>query len=163
MTSNDRPIDALLYREARCLDTRNWDEWLDLMAPDVEYWIPAWDTDLETTGDPNNELSLVYYDSRQGLEDRVFRIRTGRSVATTPLPRTCHYVTNIETQFEPDPKSCRVHANWQVNSWRLGKTNTYFGYYEYLLIDTSEGWKIRRKKITVLNEVIPTVLDIYLV
>jgi 3-phenylpropionate/cinnamic acid dioxygenase small subunit len=153
----------LLSREARYLDTGQWDEWLQLMTPDIEYWIPAWDSETETTTDPNNEMSLMYYDSRQGLEDRVFRIRTRRSVASNPMPQTCHLTSNILTEFQGDG-SCVVDANWQVLSWRHEKTTRFYGYYRYLLVpEGADEWRIRKKKIIVLNAVIPTVLDIYLV
>jgi 3-phenylpropionate/cinnamic acid dioxygenase small subunit len=156
-------IAKLLHDEAHFLDTRDWDSWLGLMTLDVEYWIPAWDTDLATTNDPGNELSLIYYNSRQGLEDRVFRIRTGRSVASNPMPRTCHLVTNLRTAFQDDG-SCIVDAHWEVRSWRHGETTSFYGYYDYLAVPQADGdWKIRKKKITVLNAVIPVVLDVYLV
>ena len=34
-----------LYQEARYLDDRDWDAWLALYAPDVEFWMPSWDDD----------------------------------------------------------------------------------------------------------------------
>jgi hypothetical protein len=40
--SRDRLLD-FLYREARLLDDRQWDEWLECYSPKVEYWMPAWD------------------------------------------------------------------------------------------------------------------------
>ena len=36
---------AFLYREARLLDDKEWEDWLQLYAPDVEFWMPAWDDD----------------------------------------------------------------------------------------------------------------------
>ncbi len=155
-------VERLLIREAELLDKRRWDEWLALMAPDVEYWIPAWDSELEHTNDPDSELSLVYYSSRAGLEDRVYRIRTGQSSASNPLPRTCHMVGNVRADFHSDA-ACGVEANWQVLSYRLEETTTFFGFYEYLLERTGDDWRIKRKKIVVLNALIPAVLDIYLV
>src|SRR3712207_6909137 len=35
------------------------------------------------TEDPHREMSLIYYGNKGGLEDRVFRIRTERSSATS--------------------------------------------------------------------------------
>ena len=35
-------VSTLLAREAIYLDEKNWDAWLDLFAPDVEYFVPAW-------------------------------------------------------------------------------------------------------------------------
>ena len=71
----------LLYREAYFLDSQAWDEWLALFLEDCEYWAPAWKSEHEPTSDPKAEVSLIYYASRAGLEDRVWRVRSGRSVA----------------------------------------------------------------------------------
>lgn len=164
MTSEEEfRVARLLLREAELLDARKWDEWLEMMAPDVEYWIPAWHSEDELTSDPRSELSLIYYDSRIGLEDRVFRLKSGRSVASNPAPRTCHFVTNIVARRDEEG-NCVARANWQVQSYRQERSAMFFGRYEYLLVAAEPGsWRIRRKKIVVLNDVIPTVLDINLV
>ena len=156
-------VARLLMREAELLDERRWDEWLELMAPDVEYWIPAWHSESELTNDPGNELSLIYYDSRIGLEDRVFRLKSKQSLVSTPMPRTCHFVSNIRTEFLVDG-NCRTKANWQVHSYRQEQANMFFGFYQYLLAPRGDGhWRIQKKKIVVMNELIPTVLDVHLV
>jgi benzoate/toluate 1,2-dioxygenase beta subunit len=72
-------VRAFLYKEARLLDERQFDEWLQCYHPDAEFWMPAWDVDDRLTEDPQNEISLIYYDNRGGIEDRVFRIKTDRS------------------------------------------------------------------------------------
>lgn len=155
-------VAALLFREAELVDARAWDAWLELFCESAEYWIPAWDSENEHTSDPNSEVSLIYYSSRAGLEDRVFRLRTGQSSASTPFPRTLHMVSNIRASFRGDGRG-DVRANWQVLSFRLGETTSFFGTYEYVLEPHGPAWKIRKKKVVVLNALIPTVLDIYLV
>ena len=90
-------VRQFLYREARYLDDREFETWLECYHPDVEFWMPAWDDNGELTEDPQSEISLIYYDNRGGLEDRVFRIRTDRSAATSmPEPRTGHNITDVE-------------------------------------------------------------------
>ena len=89
-------IAQFLYREARFLDDEQWDDWLQCYAPNAEFWMPAWDDDDKLTEDPQSEISLIYYPDRQGLEDRVFRIKTERSSATMPDTRTSHNISNIE-------------------------------------------------------------------
>ena len=51
----DRTSPEFLYREARYLDDKEWNNWLDLYAPDAEFWMPAWDDDDKLTQDPQNE------------------------------------------------------------------------------------------------------------
>ena len=96
MSQDYNAICSFLYREARLLDDRQWDEWLDLYSESVEYWMPAWDDDDRLTEDPHSQISLIDYPNRNGLEDRVFRIKTERSGASTPEPRTNHAVQNVE-------------------------------------------------------------------
>lgn len=155
-------VSQLLVLEAACIDERRWDDWLALMSPEIEYWMPAWDG-CEVTSDPANEMSLIYYDSRQGLEDRIYRLRTGLSAASEPLARTCHYVANLRCEFGED--HCLAWANWQALNWRNGQTAMFWGRYEYLLVPSKDaaGWHIRKKKILLMNDIVPTVLDIHLV
>ena len=90
-------VEQFLYREARYLDDREFDKWLECYAPDAEFWMPAWDDDDTLVTDPQREISLIYYNNRGGLEDRVFRIKTDRSSATSlPEPRTSHNISNVE-------------------------------------------------------------------
>ena len=83
MTISMSDVEQFLYREARYLDDREFDKWLECYAPDAEFWMPAWDDDDTLVTDPQREISLIYYNNRGGLEDRVFRIKTDRSSATS--------------------------------------------------------------------------------
>ena len=93
VSTKDQAIEVII-NEAAALDHRQWDEWINLYTEDATYWMPAWVDEHNLTSDPAREISLIYYSERSGLEDRVFRIRTELSFATTPLPRTCHINTN---------------------------------------------------------------------
>ncbi|MFY9513805.1 MAG: aromatic-ring-hydroxylating dioxygenase subunit beta [Rubrivivax sp.] len=153
-------VTDLLHREAACVDERRWDDWLALFDPSAEYWIPAWDSEDEYTSDPQTEVSLMYYGDRTGLEDRVFRLRTGRSAASTPLPRTCHMVSNVRAESAGDG-GCVAKANFVTHLFKRNVSQSFYGHYEYLLQPQGDGWIIRKKKILVLNDLIDTVLDIY--
>ncbi|WP_455874977.1 aromatic-ring-hydroxylating dioxygenase subunit beta [Rhizobium yanglingense] len=120
-------ICAFLYREARLLDDREWDEWLTCYAPDVSYWMPAWDDDDQITEDPHSQISLIYYPSRDGLEDRVFRIKTERSGASTPEPRTSHNVTNVEACWTVRGDETDVRYNFHTLNHRYKVTDHFFG------------------------------------
>ena len=94
-----------LYREARYLDDKDWDSWLELYASDASFWMPAWDDNDELVENPQTEISLIWYGNRGGLEDRVFRIRTERSSATIPDTRTSHNITNLEIVEQGEAKT----------------------------------------------------------
>lgn len=151
----------LLYTEARLIDRQAWDDWLALYLPDAEFWVPAWDSEHSYVSDPQNEISLIYYADRSGLEDRVFRLRTGMSSASVPLPRTSHLVSNVQASQLANGDFA-VHASWQVTYYKHKTTNFFAGQYEYTLRPQDDGsLRIARKKIIVINDLIPQVLDFY--
>ena len=153
---------AVLYREARLLDTQQWDEWLAMYGPNCVYWVPAWDGEHTMTDDPNAEISLIYYPSRAGLEDRVWRIRSGRSIASVPMVRTTHTVSNVEL-LRDEEDSCDLCSSWTVHLYRTKRKEqqTLFGRYEHTLQRVDASWKITRKKITLVNDTISTMVDVY--
>jgi 3-phenylpropionate/cinnamic acid dioxygenase small subunit len=153
-------VSDLLYREAAFIDQRQWSEWLDLFTDDVQYWIPCWDDDGRPTSDPQSEVSLVYYDNRKGLEDRVTRIRSGVSAASVTMPRTCHQVTNIRI-VKRDGDLLEVASAWTAHSFYGGETKIFYGFYDHRLRRVDDRWRICAKKIIVVNDVIPTLLDIF--
>lgn len=152
----------LLYQEAAYLDERRWSEWLALYTEDAEFWVPAWDEDGQLTTDHESQLSLIYYNSRAGLEDRVWRIQSGLSAATSPFARTCHLITNIRLT-DTHPARTQVSSHWQVQVYLPEKQQafTYFGFYEHVLHEEGERLCIAKKKVLLLNDVVESVLDIY--
>ena len=162
MSFDHRAVETLLYDEARYLDEGRWDEWLDLYVEDAVFWIPAWKSETEVTSDPSRELSLVYYQGRKNLEDRVWRARSGLSVASAPLLRVVHQVTNISLSAE-DTDEAQVASNFSVHLYdkRSSRTHLFFGRYNHTLLRQADRIKIVQKKIILLNDTIPTVLDFY--
>ncbi|MFZ2737045.1 MAG: aromatic-ring-hydroxylating dioxygenase subunit beta [Burkholderiaceae bacterium] len=153
----------LLYREAHYLDTQQWDEWLALYTQDAVYWAPTWKSEHETTSNPKSEVSLIYYDSRAGLEDRVWRVRSGRSVASRPLPRTHRAVNNVMLGELDSDRGVQVLALLTVNQYKTknAEVNTLFSRCEYGLVLRDGAVRIQRKKIVLLNDYMPAMLDFY--
>jgi len=150
-----------LYRESRYLDDRDWDAWLSLYADDAEFWMPSWDDDDRLTEDPQTEISLIWYGNKGGLQDRVFRIRTERSSATSlPEPRTSHNISNVEI-LEQDRKVTELRFNWVTLSFRYKTTDTYFGTSFYTIDTSGPAPLIRTKKVVLKNDYIHHVVDIY--
>ncbi|WP_151446313.1 aromatic-ring-hydroxylating dioxygenase subunit beta [Lacisediminimonas profundi] len=152
----------LLVREAALLDNREWDQWLALLAPDIEYWVPTWKSEDEPTADPKRELSLIYYASRAGLEDRVWRVKSGRAVSSMVLPRTQHAITNVRI-LSAQEGSMSVASNWTTHQFlpKDRSVEVLFGRYEHVLRRDDDGWLIARRKTLLLNDYLPARLDFY--
>jgi benzoate/toluate 1,2-dioxygenase beta subunit len=150
-----------LYAEARALDDRDWDAWLAHYAPHATFHMPAWDDDDLLTEDPQTEISLIYYGTKQGLEDRVFRIRTERSSATSlPEPRTSHNISNVEIVSQ-EGGELKLRFNWFNLSFRYKTTDSYFGTSYYTIDTTGPALQITAKKVVLKNDYIHHVVDIY--
>lgn len=152
---------AFLHHEARCLDDRDWDAWLDCYHEDCAFWMPAWDDFDRLTEDPQNEMSLIYYPDKSGIQDRVFRIKTDRSSATSlPEPRTCHYLSGVEITGRSGDR-LRVRFNWQTLSYRYGKTDQHWGTSFYEIDVSGPRPLIADKKVVLKNDRIHHVIDVY--
>lgn len=163
----------LLAREGLLLDHGLWDEWLQLYLPDCIYWVPTWKSEDELVSDVTREVSLIYLDSRAGLQDRIVRVRSRKSVTAMPLPRTAHFVSNVHAVPGAQRGSIDAIASWQVHEFdpRGNTQHHLFGHYEVSLrqlaaqegpvSDAAGPWRIARKKIVIRNDLYPSVIDFY--
>lgn len=150
-----------LNAEARCLDDREWDSWLTFYHADCEFWMPAWDDFDTLTEDPQSEMSLIWYPDKSGIEDRVFRIKTDRSSATSlPEPRTAHYIANVEITGT-EGTTLHVRFNWQTLSFRYGGTERHWGTSFYRIDCSGDRPLIANKKVVLKDDHIHHVVDVY--
>jgi benzoate/toluate 1,2-dioxygenase beta subunit len=122
-----------------------------------------------TTRTPNSGCrrgtwtTLIYYDNRGGIEDRVFRIKTDRSSATSlPEPRTGHNITDIEVMAN-DGGKVEVRFNWFTLYFRYSTTDTYFGTSYYTVNLSGPQPVILKKKVVLKNDYIHHVVDVYMI
>ncbi|KWV59529.1 hypothetical protein AS156_31365 [Bradyrhizobium macuxiense] len=157
-----RVAEAILFREARLLDHGNWSEWVAMYREDAVYWVPAWLDEYKTTQDPTTQVSLLYHASRRGLEERIARIESRKSITALPLPRTVHQISNLEArETGPCEISCQSVFAVHVYDPRVSKEHARYGSYQHTLTLDGGEWKIARKIITLANDNVATVLDFY--
>ncbi|PDT71410.1 aromatic-ring-hydroxylating dioxygenase subunit beta [Bradyrhizobium sp. C9] len=153
---------ATVFREARLLDTGEWTDWVAMYSEDAVYWVPGWLDEYTTTSDPDTQVSLLYHDARRGLEERIARIESRKSITALPLPRTVHQISNLEaSESGPDEIICQSVFSVHVYDPRVAKEHLRHGRYQHTLKREGETWKIARKVITLVNDRVPTVLDFY--
>ena len=154
-------VTQFLNHKAALSDAFDWDEYLELYDEDSEYHIPQWINEHEYVKDPNQGLSYIYYADRSGLEDRVFRIRTGKAASATPLPRTMHSINNIRVK-ELQDGLLEVNASWNTFYNRQGIESYFYGLVTYTLRrNEKDEFRIRRQHTILLNDKIDSVLDFY--
>jgi 3-phenylpropionate/cinnamic acid dioxygenase small subunit len=148
---------SLLNREARLLDERRYEEWLDLFTPDGLYWIPIHHDG--GAGDPRSSVSIVYDDAERRSE-RVFRTLHTPVLDQSPPSRTIHVVSNVEVDEEPEPNGdARVHCVQMIAEMRpggprqvgLGEPRTFAGRCEYHVRARDGDFLIALKKLFLLD------------
>lgn len=165
-----REIEQFLYREARLLDERRFEAWLDLFTDDVRYWMPVRTTryprrskaiavlDLDRQEEDelskDNELA-IFDESKETLSRRVARLDTGMAWAEDPPSRTRHLVTNVEVEPGETEAELRVHSNFVVYRSR-GETEQdfYVGGRQDTLRNVGGAWKIARRTIVLDQNVL---------
>ena len=131
---------ALLEREARLLDQNRFEDWLALYAENCIVWVPA----AETAGDPRQEVSM-YFDDRRRLEDRIFRLRTGKAWSQVPASRCVRQVANVEV-FRSGER-LMVRSNLLMTEFRAGETRFIAAWCAHRLA----GGKIEAKQLNLID------------
>lgn len=155
-----RSVEQFLYRQAELCDRRQWVDYLELFDEHAVFHVPQWESELVYTTDPKRGMSLMYYATRAGLEDRVYRLGTGKSSASTPMPRTLHMVGNVTVQQASDAQ-VEATCKWTTHVYRFGQAKCFFGDATYRLKPLGPGWVILKKHVVLLNDTIEEVLDFY--
>lgn len=155
----------LVALEAQLLDEQRWDDWLALYSEDAVFWVPTWRNDSELTSDPSSELSLIYLEGRRYLAERVFRVTSGQSVASVPIPRTVHLVAGSVTQLDDNGETAHVCSAWSthIHHQRDNASTTYAGRYRHDLEWRQGRFCIRSKKVVLMTDLLSSKLDFFYV
>ena len=155
----------LLLREANALDTQQWDEWLALYTDDAIFWLPAWLDEYQTTSDVNQTMSYMYHEGRLALSERVARITSKKSATAMPLPRTVHLVSGpLIAALDGNEMTVKSNSIVHVYDTRAMRTHVTACRCEHILTRGKDAiWLIKRKKVILVNDCMPSVIDFYAV
>lgn len=146
------PIESLIQLECRLLDEGKLDDWLNLYTDDASYWLP-----IDETADPLKDSSVIY-DNRARLAMRVEQIMRQSRVSHTPSSQSMRMVSNLEiAETGPDQAQARfalLVIELRSGDWRqqgLGETRLFPGHCTMSLQRVGGDWKIKSKKLVLLN------------
>ncbi|CAB3806995.1 hypothetical protein LMG28688_06460 [Paraburkholderia caffeinitolerans] len=137
--------EQFLYREARLLDTRAFDAWLDLWTPDGMYWLPH--EPGQTSA--RDHISLFWEDATL-REVRARRLSNARNWSQQPPTRTARLVGNVIVDGHDEAGRLIVHSTLFVTEWRLGQ-RTLAGLVTHKLDTRGDEWKIYLKRVDLIN------------
>jgi len=101
-------VQQFLTNEAHLMDDLRFEEWVDLFADDLTYWMPVVGNrvmpDLDKASHPFGDLAH-FEETKATLMARIKRLRTGLAWAESPPSRTRHLVSNIQVSRINSPAS----------------------------------------------------------
>ncbi|MDP9458877.1 MAG: aromatic-ring-hydroxylating dioxygenase subunit beta [Actinomycetota bacterium] len=144
-------VEDFLYAEAALLDAAEYKDWLDLFTDDCIYWIPSQVDEV----DPTRQVSLVY-DEHKHLSERVRRFASGIAYAQEPRSRTARVVNNVritgvEAGDVPGQEILQVEVKFFVAEFRRGHEQLHAGTARYRLLVQDGGFRIKSKKVELIN------------
>jgi 3-phenylpropionate/cinnamic acid dioxygenase small subunit len=151
-------VEQFYYEEAELLDDGRFADWLELLADDLDYWMPTRTNRLRR----QQALSIAargeagYYDeTKESLAWRIRRFDSGMAWAEDPPSRTRHLITNIVVrQIDPgqhpdfSAEDLEVRSAFLVYRNRLEREeNVFAGRRVDILRRTEEGLRVARRVI----------------
>jgi 3-phenylpropionate/cinnamic acid dioxygenase small subunit len=145
MTLNRQQVEQFLYHEAQLMDESRFDEWLALWTEPALYWVPSNRDEI----DPKREVSLVY-DDWVRLQLRVARLKSGFAHAQEPKSRMRRLISNIVIE-EAEKGEIVASSNFLLAELRRGKQDLFAGRSIHRMVPTNGGFKLRSKKVLLVN------------
>jgi 3-phenylpropionate/cinnamic acid dioxygenase small subunit len=149
-------IEAFLYHEVELLDERRYEDWLELLADDVRYWMPMrrnvkfGELEREFT---REGLDINWFDEgKDTLTRRVQQILTGVHWAEEPLSRLCHMISNVQLlHVRPstlEPAEVAVKCRFLIYRNRVEtETDILVGKREDVLQRQGGRWRVAQRKV----------------
>jgi benzoate/toluate 1,2-dioxygenase beta subunit len=145
-------IENFLYREARLLDTQQFEEWLELFTDDAVYWVPAGRDNI----DPKKHISIIY-DDKAAMRTRVKRLRSGLAYAQDPASKVNRLISNVELlSFDESSKTQNVTCMMLLVELARHRQTMHTARCEFALVSNEGSWRVRSKKVNLLknNEIL---------
>jgi 3-phenylpropionate/cinnamic acid dioxygenase small subunit len=145
-------VEQFLYREARLLDERCYEDWLTLLASDLVYTMPLRIDRLQRDGArykaPSEEI-MIFDDDLESLKVRVKRLRTGICWADDPPARARHAINNVQIAAGEVAGEIKVVSSFMVYVSRMAEGAILFSgvRHDVLRIDGSGGMQVSRRRI----------------
>jgi 3-phenylpropionate/cinnamic acid dioxygenase small subunit len=137
-----------IVHEARLLDERRHDEWLALFADDGRYWVPLQGA-AQQEGAPHNALAD---EDRLLLQLRIERLKSPRAHSQHP-PSRCQHVLQaaVVTRDDSGDGLCELRTPFVYFESRGERQLVLAGTYVHRLVKAASEWRIRLKRVNLLD------------
>jgi 3-phenylpropionate/cinnamic acid dioxygenase small subunit len=136
-----------IYREARLLDEKRFDEWCELFTEDAYYWVPL----SAGQTDPLGHNSLAYEDKLL-LKLRIERLKLPTAYSQKPASRCLHVMQMPEVERADAAKGDYLtRTPFIYTETRGDESQRYAATAWHTLVRTGDGLRIKLKRVDILN------------
>ena len=146
-------IEQFLYVEAQLLDNQEFDQWYELLADDLHYYMPTrYNRTKRAAGQEfssHDEVAL-FDEDKQSMLTRIRRLHTGMAWAEEPASRTRHMVSNVQIHPTDNGDELEVDCSFMLYRSRLERDVDIFvgGRRDRIRrVDTPTGWQITNRAV----------------
>lgn len=133
-----------LVCEAELVDQRRFDEWLELLADDIEYVVPVRQSLGAADGEGFDPGIAWLRENRRSIEIRVRRLQATFAWSDDPPSRSRHFVSNIRARRSERMDEVRALSNlWLYRSRGVGTDHEFLSAERRDLLRKVNGsWKL---------------------
>ncbi len=138
-------VAQFLYRQADLLDSKRWQEWIDLFADDGVYWMPP-DASYKTW----EGMPAIFAEDKNLMNVRMKRVLHPDAWSQRPLWETNHVVSNIIIEKELK-NEITVRSRFHMMELRRDDVRHFAGSYLHKLVKTKSGYRIKLQRVDMTN------------
>jgi 3-phenylpropionate/cinnamic acid dioxygenase small subunit len=156
----DRVVELtqVLHHEAHLLDDGRYEQWLELLDPDIRYTAPIPADELGEMARLEDAPTLSFFDDGVAqLQLRVAKIRTGLSQSENPPSRTVRMIGTIAVLTGTTPEEHPVRSAFVLYRHRRQRQiEILAGHRHDTWRRTTSGWRLARREVHFAANVLPT-------
>lgn len=142
-----RAVEQFLYRQAELLDTKQWDAFIELFAPEGIYWMPAHPHQATGDGEPS-----IFFEDRDLMTIRMKRILHPRAWSQKTEWGTSHLVSNVVIEkFDDQSGEAVSRSRFHLMEFRRDASRHFAGSYIHRLVKGADGYRIGLQRVDMVN------------
>lgn len=142
-----RAVEQFLFRQAECLDTKDWQGFIDLFAPEGIYWAPAHPAQTTGDGEPS-----IFFEDRNLMLIRMKRIHHPRAWSQKTEWATNHVVSNVIVQdHDAASGTLTARSRFHLMEFRRDAVRHFGGSYVHRLVRAGSDFRITLQRVDLVN------------
>jgi 3-phenylpropionate/cinnamic acid dioxygenase small subunit len=143
---NQHDIEQFLYAQSELLDSKKWQDWIDLFAPDGIYWMPPAPEYKTWDGQP-----AIFAEDKNLMTVRMNRVLHPDAWSQRPLWETNHVVSNVSILNTDKNGDVEVRSRFHMMELRRDDVRHFAGSYLHSLKKTKSGYAIKLQRVDMTN------------